>query len=582
VTLAGTKQPSIDAAFEAGRKKIRDGDLAYQKQLASAYHHAMDQVMKESAHLATYIEQQKAKGAPVSPSWLSRQTRYLSLQSQLDAAIRQFGGATEGILESQRAASVRAGLSDLREEVLRASGLSSDGVPDLSVQAWGHLDKAAFEASMSTLLQNRSPLKQLIDQMGIDAPVAFQRAWAQGLAAGHNPKKIARNLSSKIQGLTQGRAQLIARTEWHRGVREARSQAFQKSRVVKRWIWRAALDGRTCGICYLMHGTEHLTEERLPGHPGCRCVMIPKTVDWSELGVSGIKNTRPPIEPGSSIFRRQPEHVQKRLIGKTRLEMFKNGTKLKDMVTIAGAGSKWGKIAKFKPLPPKIKGPMPAFHMAQTGTSIDFSTLKKAHEAMAIVTKHTNDIAHTLTLEESEAVSWYQGGAYRDFNKWARKTEHYAPGAPGNPFSTPAGNLTLIATYKEKLASLIAAVSKASTPESMLVWRGMKTKTQSLSVGSSFIDPAPMSTTTDYQTAENFAGAQSGVNNAAVIHLYLPSGSKAIAADVASRAGMGESEVLVAPGSKVTITKRLPDKVVTNYLGTQTTVPQYEGIITTP
>lgn len=350
----GGHTPSIDAALASHRRKIRS-ELEYQRRIAERYRDAFNGVLREQRKFATYVEVQKAKGAPVSPSWAFRQERYLALESQMIAAIKKFQGEYSDLLGQMYVDAAKSGVDGVSAEVARMTGLTPERartVNGFDADTWSRIDTSAFEHAIALSTQNRSPLTQLIDGMGLDAHRDWRREWTTGLAAGHNPNRIASRLANSIKGLTQGRAQTIARTEWHRATRAARQEAFEQSDVVQSWIWRSALDGRTCGVCYINHGTEHKTNEMLPGHPNCRCVMIPKTKDWAALGVSGIRATQAPIEPGASKFRRLSEKEQKRLIGQRRLDMYKAGTPLRSMLETV-RHPQWGPMAKFKNLPPK-------------------------------------------------------------------------------------------------------------------------------------------------------------------------------------------------------------------------------------
>lgn len=442
--------PSITGAYSAGLRKATS-DMDYQRRLALNYREAFKAVSEEMLQLGRYIEKQMAAGAPVSPSWLSRQERYLSLQTQLAAAVQKYGGATADLLDVQRGVAARAGLDGVAATL---DGFQSN---------WAMLDQRAFDAAMAALELNRSPLRQLIDGMPGQALSQFKDVWAGGLAAGHNPLKIARALNHTIQGMTQGRAQLMARTEWHRATRESRAQLFEKSDVVKAWIWRCALDGKSCGICYLNHGTEHKTDERLPGHPGCRCTMIPKTVEWSDLGLPGVPRTQPKFEPGSSMFRRLSEKEQRRLIGKRRVEMFKAGTPLKSM-TYTAPNAIWGPVKKFVNLPPAgapsaggKRGSPPnedlyANPKTFAGETNSYNPI--VHNAMEAYGATWGNLP-TYTTAEKQALSAYQGSSYRQINTDLRTGMWETEGFYG--------------TIKQLDSAMLRATS---TPEALLVRRG--------------------------------------------------------------------------------------------------------------
>jgi len=86
-------------------------------------------------------------------------------------------------------------------------------------------------------------------------------------------------------GISLTKALTISRTESIRALREAQSQSFYENpNIVHEWQWQAALDDRTCIVCVLMHGQVFPYSKKLENHPNCRCVMVPKTLSWKELG----------------------------------------------------------------------------------------------------------------------------------------------------------------------------------------------------------------------------------------------------------------------------------------------------------
>lgn len=564
------QQPSISATVAAAKTKIAS-DLAYQQKIAEYYREAFRQVTAETISFGDWVAKRQIAGEAISPSWLMRQERYLSLQSQMASAVESFGENVESLLQSQRFWATRAGLDGLLDEVLRTNGLVGKvgNIGDFSRDTWAKFDAKAFEAASALTTLQRSPLTQLLSNMGPDVLAEFRGLFLSGIAIGKNPRVIARSVASRIQGMTQGRAQLIARTEWHRATRIARSEAFQQSDVIRSWIWRAAQDRTTCGVCFLMHGTEHPVTETLAGHPGCRCVMVPRTKDWHELGLPGTPATSPKMEPGSSMFRRLSEAEQRRLIGPTRLEQWKNGVKLKDML-YDRPNAVWGPMRMFKNLPPKgfaPGGPKPTpGGFLGDWMKIDFNSLLNGSDAGRFVQRLTNAIKAEFTQREKLAVHWYQGGSYRDFNLWAR-------GLP--PKSGGTRTPSLIAEYEENHKAIAQALSRVRTSEDMLVWRGMRTKSQPIVVGGSFVDNGVVSTSYEKQFAESFSGSYGTQGNtSAILHIHVPKGSRAVTADDVSDRYMGEMEILLPPGTRFHVLRQIGN----SNQGT----PQYEVVAVTP
>jgi hypothetical protein len=91
-----------------------------------------------------------------------------------------------------------------------------------------------------------------------------------------------------------------------------------------------------------------------------------------------------------------------------------------------------------------------------------------------------------------------------------------------------------------------------------------------------------MSTSTRSGTAEGFAHDSRG--DCAILHIYVPAGSKALALDElpGSMAYMGEAEILLSPGTRIRVTQRIDDLKTTDYTGRAKIVPQYEAYAETP
>ena len=158
-----------------------------------------------------------------------------------------------------------------------------------------------------------------------EATEAMRRRLAQGVAAGRNPRETARLMVRDVQDDFDGglaRAQVIARTETIDAYRAgAKAQHEANSDVLQGWVWLANLSARTCPSCVAMHGTEHDLDEPGPlDHPQGRCSRMPLVKP--EL-VPGAPN--PVIESGPEWLARQPEGVQRSVLGPRRFEAWQDG-----------------------------------------------------------------------------------------------------------------------------------------------------------------------------------------------------------------------------------------------------------------
>ena len=158
-----------------------------------------------------------------------------------------------------------------------------------------------------------------------EASEAMRRRLIQGVAAGRNPRETARLMVRDMEGDFDGglaRAQVIARTETIDAYRAgAKAQHEANADVLQGWVWLANLSERTCPSCVAMHGTEHALDEPGPlDHPQGRCSRMPLVKP--EL-VPGAPT--PKVESGTEWLERQPEGVQRSVLGPRRFDLWARG-----------------------------------------------------------------------------------------------------------------------------------------------------------------------------------------------------------------------------------------------------------------
>ena len=158
-----------------------------------------------------------------------------------------------------------------------------------------------------------------------EATEAMRRRLVQGVAAGRNPRETARLMVTDVQDTFDGglaRAQVIARTETIDAYRAgAKAHHEANADVLAGWVWLAKLSERTCSSCVAMHGTEHELDEPGPlDHQQGRCSRMPLVKPELVPGAP-----KPTIESGTEWLERQPEGVQRSVLGPRRYEAWKAG-----------------------------------------------------------------------------------------------------------------------------------------------------------------------------------------------------------------------------------------------------------------
>lgn len=256
--------------------------------------------------------------------WPSR-TKVLRAQH----AVNALKAATEAIGDLGQKAGVRisgdlTGIMDLTEHWQER--IVGTQLPDGYDLSWARVDKRELEAivqrSTEQITAATRPLPKITEQR-------MKAVLIRGVAVGDHPSVAARLIVSRAEGVFNGglyRATNIARTELLDASRQAAHQSRQEnSSTVIGWRWHCDPSANTCPACYAQDGELHPADEIGPNdHPQGRCVGIPVTKSWRDLGI----DLNEPEESGQSAkewFAAQPASVQQQIMGQKRWELFNRG-----------------------------------------------------------------------------------------------------------------------------------------------------------------------------------------------------------------------------------------------------------------
>ncbi len=305
------------------RQDLLAGERAAAMEMVRAYGASYQRIKEALLALLTRVEAAKARGE-YSASWLYQEGRLESLQAQTLSEIHRFAAFAGDTIETQQRqavynaegeaqALVRATLPPSAQISSAGVGVTFSRLPTSTVQSLvGHL-------------QDGSPLKELLDTLAPEAAKGVRDALASGVARGEGSQVISREIRQAMGG-PLSRTLTISRTETLRAYREATRQTYQANgRVVQAWQWVASLSRRTCAMCLAMHMTIHPLDEPMGSHPNCRCVMVPVTRPWSELGFDGLDSEAPAPEDGAAWLDRQSEETQLAILGPGKLAAYKRG-----------------------------------------------------------------------------------------------------------------------------------------------------------------------------------------------------------------------------------------------------------------
>lgn len=257
---------------------------------------------------------------PPTRGQLVRMARYKALIEQIERELVGLQVATANEITSTAAESAGLGASAAAD--LITATLTGETVASVSA-GFNALPRAAVEA-ITGFLDPSGPLFARLNLLAPFVADLVADAIIQGVTLGFNPRKIARMLQDAFgNGLTD--ALRFVRTAQLWAYRAANHEVYREnSDVVTGWVWCASLSGRTCMSCIAMHGTIHPIEETLADHHNGRCSAI-----------ALVKNYPNPVEEtGVDWFSRQPEAVQRKMMGREFFDAWRGGAfDLADMTT---------------------------------------------------------------------------------------------------------------------------------------------------------------------------------------------------------------------------------------------------------
>ena len=295
---------------------MRGEDQAVRRMI-DAYQGIQARVKPQLDKALADISREISAGRKPTPAQLFQTKRMQAVVAQLDVELNRVAEcAGQIIVERQRE------LADLAQE--HARELAKLGLPPgVRGPIWSHLPAESL-TDLTGALSEGSPLSHVLAQIAPDGVGRLKQAIIEGVGAGLSPEQIAREANAAL-GSSMGRVATVVRTEDMRAYRSSSNRAFQANDdVIDGWIWFASLSFDTCASCLALHGTKHPLSQSMDTHPNCRCVQVPSTKSWHELGFKG-PDQRPQIESGADWLARQDEATQRRALGPAKFEAYRKG-----------------------------------------------------------------------------------------------------------------------------------------------------------------------------------------------------------------------------------------------------------------
>lgn len=313
----------IAVAADTFRRNV----LTHEEESATALVAQYGQIYAElSASLDNLTEQVirlLAEGKPVSRDLLFRRTRIESLLQQVEQSVAEFALFAAPAVALEQAFAVEAAQE-------AAASLIRTAIGPLPNSMFEPVNFLTFNPGAVEQLIGRSsdgsPLRELFATLTDEPVEAIQNVFIRGITQGLNPRDIAAELKADFQ-VPLSRALTISRTETLQSYREANREYFhQNSRVVDTWRWQCAFQLLTCPMCLAMDGHEFETDVMMGTHPNCRCVLVPVTKSWKELGFEDVPDQRSISQlTGEEWFAKQTPANQLEILGPAKFERYLAG-----------------------------------------------------------------------------------------------------------------------------------------------------------------------------------------------------------------------------------------------------------------
>jgi hypothetical protein len=263
----------------------------------------------------------------ITPGQAIKLARARAIVEQVREQAGRFSVTVENEVMNVQSLAIQKGIDDAMQLMTLSLPPLPGDVQRQVVGSFARLHPDAIEAAAG-LVGADSPLTERL-QVAYGDFVAQQveEKLLTGIAAGQNPRVIARILSRNVQdgmGIGLNSALTTVRTAQIKSYQIANHATYlANSDIVPGWIWWAEL-GTACMSCVAMHGTKHSNTETLDDHHNGRCAPIPETITYRQLGLNIDEPTDEP-ESGEDWFNRQSEATQREMMGAEKYEAWKGG-----------------------------------------------------------------------------------------------------------------------------------------------------------------------------------------------------------------------------------------------------------------
>ena len=323
----------LEDTLERARLRILSEEASQMEYMAKQWLEVESNLNARISVLLQKISTQQAAGETISAARLYKLDEYRTLVAQARAEVLKYQEFAAKTIAEKQTLLVKQGIQDAREEI--QARYMDAGV----VGAYFDILPAQAVDIMIGMAGDGTPLARLLMKDYPATMLEMTQALIDATATGQNPRETARLMLDAMAG-NLDRALTIARTEQLRAYRTASLQQMKDSGVVKGYVRRCALQDNTCMACIALDGQEYPTDHMMETHPNCRCFMEPM--------LEGLGSTAP--EDGSKWFARQPEEVQREMMGNTKYEAYRDGKFELNQMAATGRDPEWGPTVRVASL----------------------------------------------------------------------------------------------------------------------------------------------------------------------------------------------------------------------------------------
>lgn len=316
--------PTIQEIIQQYQGQLLAQEAQAEQRLLESYQRIYDRLERDQDAL---LQEIVASGGEPGRASIRKMKRFQRLMADTEAEMQRYAAVIGDSVEANALGAAELG-AEQAELLIRAqfAGGPAEAVTEI-MATFQRLPREAIQAMVGAL-QEDSPLwTRTLMSFGEDTARGVGDSLIANILAGKNPIATAREMH-KAWGVPLTRALTISRTEHLRAHRMASLTQYRaNAHIVKGWKWYANLDTRTCMSCTAKHGTLFSLDDTLDDHPAGRCVMIPVTPTWQELGFEGMPDTGLALEEcdGQRWFEGLSEADQIDMMGEGKWEAWKAG-----------------------------------------------------------------------------------------------------------------------------------------------------------------------------------------------------------------------------------------------------------------